>query len=341
MNRKLLAAGMVGLLFLSNSGCVLVGAGAGRRSECNRIAGLSRTGEHKPAADSYDALVKSGSTCSKDIEQRVSGSRSKVERADNFVRKSFKRRKEGNLLSARANLEEALRIYPNYYWVKNLLKNLERSIEAEINGLKGEAQYLESLGDLSGALKRIGEARLLAPEDPALISEIDRLKIASGKAQQEQDVRKILDIAANHMKERRFDEAEKILTEGDAARRLGSRGEEMLRQVAERRSQLIDQRFSVARESEQKGDVDVAAAHARYVLELSRAGDSTTPEVVEFARLLGVKLFSAGKLVKAKEIWGTAFDLDPGNDKLATYLKEVNDRLDSLERIKGEDGAAK
>jgi tetratricopeptide (TPR) repeat protein len=301
MNRKLLAAGMVGLLFLSNSGCALVGAGAGRRSECNRIAGLSRTGEHKPAADSYDALVKSGSTCSKDIEQRVSDSRSKVKRADNFVRKAFKRRKEGNLLSARANLEEALRIYPNYYWVQNLLKNLERSIEAEINGLK----------------------------------------VASCKVQQEQDVREILDVAANHMKERRFDEAEKILTEGDAARKLGSRGEEMLRQVAERRSQLIDHRLSVARESEQKGDVDVAVAHARYVLELSRAGDSTTPEVVEFARLLGVKLFSAGKLVKAKEIWGTAIDLDPGNDKLATYLKEVNDRLDRLEMIKGEDGAAK
>ncbi len=341
MNRKLLAAGMVGLLFLSNNGCVLTGAGAGRRSECSRIAGLSRTGEHKPAADSYDALAKSGSACSEDIEQRVSGSRSKVERADNFVRKAFKRRKEGNLLSARANLEEALRIYPNYYWVQNLLKNLKKSIEAEINGLRGEAQYLESLGDRSGALKRIGEARLLAPNDPALQSEIDRLEAASGKARQEQDIRKVLDVAADHMNARRFDEAEKVLTEGDAARKLGSRGEKMLQQIAESRSQLIDQRFSVARESEQKGDVDVAAGHARYVLELSRAGDSTTPEVVEFARLLGVKLFSAGKLVRAKELWGTALDLDPGNDKLATYLEEVNDRLKNLEKIKGEDGAAK
>ena len=338
MNRKLLAVGMVGLFFLSSSGCALVGAGAGRRSECSRIADLSQTGEHKPAADSYDALVKSGSTCSENIGQSVERSRSRVERADNFVRKAFKRRKEGNLLSARANLEEALKIYPRYYWVQNLLKNLERSIEAEIDGLKGEAQYLESLGDLSGAIKRIEEARLLAPHDQSFQAEVARLQAARGKAQQELNVREVLDSAAELMNARRFDEAEKVLTD---PRRLGSRGEEMLERIAKSRSQLIDQRFSVAREAEQKGDVDVAASHARYVLEISRVGDSITPEVVEFARLLGVKLFSAGKLVRAKEIWETAYQLDPENDKLATYLKQVSARLESLEKIKVEDGDAK
>ena len=115
----------------------------------------------------------------------------------------------------------------------------------------------------------------------------------------------------------------------------------MFDQVVRRRSELINQRFSVAREAEQKGDLDVAAGHARYVLELSRPDDATTPDVVEFSRLLGVKLFSVGQLVKAKDIWGVAYACDPENDKLANYLKEVDARLKSLEKIRREDGNAK
>ena len=172
-------------------------------------------------------------------------------------------------------------------------------------------------------------------------AESDRLVVARGKAQQDLDIRKVLDSAGKLMVDGQFDEAEKILTQGDAPERLGSRGAEMQGEIARRRTGLIDQRFSVAREAEQKSDIDVAAGHACYVLELSRPDDPTTPEVVEFARLLGVKLYSAGKLIRARELWGAAYDLDPGNDKLATYLKEVNARLESLEKIKGDDGAAK
>jgi tetratricopeptide (TPR) repeat protein len=271
----------------------------------------------------------------------VAISRSKVERADNFVRKAFKRRKEGNLLSARANLEEALKIYPNYYWVQNLLKNLERSIEAEINGLKGEAQYLESSGDLSGALKRIGEALSLSPGDPSLQAELNRLQAASEKAQMELELTTVVGKVQEYMNAGRFDEAEGILRSKDVARQLGPRGDEMLKQVAKSRSRLINQRYSVARETEQKGEIEVAAGHASYVLELSRPNDPFTPEVVEFARLLGVKLFSAGKLVRAKEVWSAAYDLDPENEKLDNYLNEVNARLESLEKIKGDEGAGK
>jgi tetratricopeptide (TPR) repeat protein len=341
MNRKLLTVAVAGVFLLSATGCALVGAGAGRRSECNRIANLSRSGEHKPAADSYDEMAESGRSCSENVAGQVSNSRSKVDRADNFVRKAFKRRKEGNLLSARANLEKALQIYPRYYWVQNLLKNLNKSIEAEINGLKGEARYLESLGDLDGALKRVSEARVLAPGDKALKAETDKLQAAMGRARKENDIKKVLDQADQHMKAGRFEDAERVLTEGDASTRLGPRGQEMLDQVARRRTGLIDQRFSVAREAEQRGDLDVAAGHARYVLELSRPDDATTPDVVEFSRLLGVKLFSAGQLVKARDIWEVAHACDPGNDKLANYLKEVDARLESLEKIRGEDGDAK
>ena len=157
----------------------------------------------------------------------------------------------------------------------------------------------------------------------------------------ELDIKKVLDQADQYMKAGRFEDAERVLTEGDASTRLGSKGQEMLDQVVRRRSELINQRFSVAREAEQKGDLDVAAGHARYVLELSRPDDATTPDVVEFSRLLGVKLLSAGQLIKAKDIWGVAYACDPENDKLANYLKEVDARLESLKKIRGEDGEAK
>ena len=47
-----------------------------------------------------------------------------------------------------------------------------------------------------------------------------------------------------------------------------------------------------------------------------------------------MKFYSAGQLSRAKELWTGALDLDPGNQKLESYIKEVDDRLDNLDRIK-------
>ena len=87
-------------------------------------------------------------------------------------------------------------------------------------------------------------------------------------------------------------------------------------------------------DKEKKGDLDAAAGHTLFILELSVPGEQLPTEIVEFARLLGMKFYSAGELSRAKELWAMALDVDPGNLKLQSYLKEVETRLDNLDRIK-------
>ena len=243
-------------------------------------------------------------------------------------------RKEGNLPSARADLQRALRIYPKYYWVQTLIKNVDRSIQAELDSLWNEASYLKSRGDPEGALSRILEAMTLSPGDQELESEGLALQEMIREAQADQSVQIVLDEARAHLEKGRFDEAQQLLTKGDSPGRLGARGEEMLAEIVGRRHEFVKQRFDEALDKEKEGDLDAAAGHTLYVLELSVPGEQLSADIVMFARLLGMKFYSAGELSRAKELWTKALLIDPANLKLQSYLKEVGTRLDNLDRIK-------
>jgi tetratricopeptide (TPR) repeat protein len=284
--------------------------------------------------DAAQDLAGTGKNCPPDVQEAVSQSRSKLKKADSYVHKALKRRREGNLLSARANLQQALTIYPRYYWVQTLIKNVDRSIKAELDSLKNEASYFESGGDLEGALSRILDAISLSPGDQKLESEADRLREVIGKAQADQNVQSLLDEARTHLEEGRFDEAQLLLTEGDTPELLDGRGEDILAEIFEHRKEYIRQRFEDAVDKEEKGDLDAATAHILYVLELPGSEGRLSTEIVKFARLLGMKLYSAGELSRAKELWAKALVVDPGNLKLQGYLKEVETRLNNLDRIK-------
>ncbi|MDF1525621.1 MAG: hypothetical protein RRA15_01230 [bacterium] len=308
--------------------------GAGRRSECSRIVGLARSGDHKPAVDAALALEESGKSCSPDVVEAVSRSRSKLQKADFYVHKALKMRKEGDLLSARADLKRALSIYPRYYWVQTLIKNVDRSIQAELDSLWNEASYLKSRGDPEGALSRIQEALTLSPGDQKLKSEAAALPEMIKKAQADLNVNNVLDEARTYLEEGRFDEAQELLTKGDLPGRLGTRGEDLLSEVISGRNEVIKQKFDDALDKEKEGDLDAAAGHTLDVLGLSVLGEQFTADIVIFARLLGMKFYSAGELSRAKELWAKALIVDPGNLKLQGYLKEVETRLDNLDRIK-------
>ena len=307
---------------------------AGYRSERSRISELSRSGEHKPAVDAFQALEQIGGTCSPEVADSVSRSRAKLMKADSYVHKALQRRKEGNLLSARANLERALAIYPKYYWVQTLIKNIDSSIQAELHSLKNEAVFFESRGDPERALSRITDAIKLAPEDRELTSEAARLEQLIVEANDEQRILALLDEAREHLKNGRFDEAHLVLTRDDSAERLGLRGKKLQEEVQKRRLAQIRERFDLAVEMEKKGDLETAAGHTLYILELSDPGDPDSAQIVEFARLLGMKFFSTGKLSRAKELWENALVIDPGNQKLTSYLEEVETHLENLDRIK-------
>jgi len=305
-----------------------------RGSECSRIAELAHSGDHKPAVDADLALAGSGVSCSPDVQEAVSLSRAKLQKADSFVHIALKMRKEGDLLSARADLEKALKIYPRYYWVQTLIKNVDSSIQAELDSLWNEASYLRSRGDPEGALSRIQEAITLSPGDTKLQTEAAALQGIIKKTQANQDLQGVLDEARALLEEGRFDDAQLLLTTDDLAGQLGTRGEKMLSEVANRRREVIEQMLGDALDKEKEGDLNAAEDHTLNVLELSLPGDRQSAEIVTFARLLGMKFYSAGELSRAKELWAKALLIDPGNLKLQSYLEEVETRLGNLDRIK-------
>lgn len=67
-------------------------------------------------------------------------------------------------------------------------------------------------------------------------------------------------------------------------------------------------------------------------------GDPVRDRAVDFARQLGLQLYSAGKLIQAEATWRAALSLDPANEQLLQYLEEVAARLLSLDEIKKDGG---
>ncbi len=321
-------------LCLLTTGCALVGAGSGRRSECARIKSLYQSGEFKPAVDVAEKRRTTGGTCPEETWNSVEDSRARVETADAWVHKAMQRKREGNLLSARANLLKALEVYPRYYWVQNLLRNVELSIQAYLEGLKSEASYLEATGDLEGALARLTEAGSYQPGNAALEKEMVRLQSVMDRSREEAWIAERLEEADRHLQSGEVDEAQRLLTEGDSLQRLGARGREMLGRVAQYRGDLVRRNITLAREAEHRGDLDGAAELILGTLKIPLEDEPAEQEVVEFARLLGMKFYSAGKLSRAREIWSLSLSRDPGNEKLQGYVREVDERLESLDRIK-------
>ena len=295
---------------------------------------LSSSGEHKPAVDAAREAEVSGVNCSPEILASVQRSRSILHKADSYVHKAVKRRKEGNLLSARANLDKALEIYPKYYWVQTLRRNVDRSIQAELDSLRHETSYFEARDDPERALSRIRDAMKLSPGDRELDAEAARLERVIVEKAARIDAQERLDNARAHLDAGRYEEAQRLLMEGDVQNQLGARGEELLAEIDMLRKERVNKRFNHAIEKEKSGDLYAAAGHTMYVLDLSRPSDDLSEDIVNFARLLGMKFYSAGELSRAKELWAGALGLAPGNKKLLTYLKEVDTRLDNLDRIK-------
>ncbi len=263
--------------------------------QCAQILKLSQAGEHKPAVDLADKLTKNGCKCSDEVTKKAHFSRSQLTLSDAYVLEGKKSKGEGQLLEAQTNFLKALEIYPKYYWAQKLLKKVDCSINAQITGLKEEAHNLEADGNLEGALSLVQDAIVLSRGDNNLKLEATRLQGAINKVLQEKK--------------------QKQLTRG------------------QRRS-IIRKGFVAAQEAEQKDNLESAAGQTMHILELSLSEELLTSEIVEFARLLGLKLFSSGDLSKAQSLWREALRLEPDNVKLQKYLKEVNESLNNLKKIK-------
>jgi len=263
--------------------------------QCSKILKYSQAGEYKSAVDLADKLIKDGCKCSVEVTKKIHFSRSQLNQADVYVLEAMKRKKEGKLIEAQNDLLKALKIYPKYYWAQNLLKKVECSINAQITGLKEEAHNLETNGNLDGALSLVQDAIVLSLGDNDLKLEAARLQGTMNRVLQEEKKRK--QVARN-----------------------------------QRRS-IIRKGLTAAKEAEQKDDLESAAGHTIHILELSSVGEPLTPKVVEFARLLGLKLFSAGDFSKAQNLWEEALHLEPDNVKLQKYLSEVEESLDNLKKI--------
>ncbi len=302
-------------------------------SQCSKILKLSQAGEHQSAVELADKLTQNGDKCPEEISKRIDFSRSKLNQANAYVLKALKFKKEGRLLEAQTNLRKALEIYPKYYWARNLLKKVERSINVQLNSLMEESRNLEASGDLDGALSLVQDAVTLAPDDNELRAEASRLQETLDSLQQTEKKQKHLEEIMTQVDPVLGSEVQKLLEDEAVAKCQGAKGAEPLQAIRERRLEIIRKGFTTAREAEQKDDLERAADHTMYVLELSAAEDPLTPDIIEFARLLGLKLFSAGNFSKARELWKGALRIVPDNVRLRKYLAEVEERLDNLKKI--------
>lgn len=104
-----------------------------------------------------------------------------------------------------------------------------------------------------------------------------------------------------------------------------------------RERQDFSMRLSRSLAAETQGDLDEASRLTTNLLDHPPTDPDSKVELVEYSRLLGLKLFSEGELTQARNLWQKTLALDPDNQKVREYLQEVNHRLQSLEEIKSKD----
>ncbi len=318
------------------AGCQHMGSSNSLRSECSQLLVYSAQGDHKAAVDGLNTLKREGYACPESVEDRISISRRQLETADSFVRLSMNQKKKGDLAGARESLEKALEIYPRYYWVSKLLRGIHRTISTEVESLLAEARYLESTGDLEGSRERIEKAITLAPEDEILAHERVRLNGAILAKIQLREAENSLLAAKTLMEEGHLNKARELIVSADAVNIIGERASSLLGKVNRLKNEKVRSLYMQAKLAWKEGRVDEAMRRATLALELRPAGDQLRSDMVDFARLLGIKLYSSGSLTWARDLWELALEADPGNRLLPKYLSEVKDRLSHLQKIKGE-----
>lgn len=304
-----------------------------KNPQCTKILKFSQTGEHKKAVDLAGKLLKGGLKCPEKVSAAIDFSQSKIDQADAYVFAALSYKKEGKLLESQTNLQNALDIYPKYYWARNLLKKVECSIKAQISGLKEEARNLELNGNLDEAISLLQDAIILSPNDNDLKLEEIRLQNALQIRLHEEIKQKRFEKILINMDSGISAKIIKLLQDETAAKLLGKDGEIRLQVIEKQRQSIIRKGLLTAKENEQKNDLESAAGHTIYVLELSSAGEPLTADIVKFTRLLGLKLFTAGNFSRARDLWEGALRLAPDNRKLQKYLAEVEESLDNLKKI--------
>lgn len=103
------------------------------------------------------------------------------------------------------------------------------------------------------------------------------------------------------------------------------------------RDRLALDELEGARRAQAAGDAPAALAGIDRAIAAAPAGEPVIAEVVEFARLFGLQLFSAGELVEARDVWSSALRLDEANAVLQDFLAEVEARLAKLDTLQADD----
>ncbi len=267
-----------------------------------RIVRLSSSGEHKASVDSLAALKRKGGDCPDSTSRAEKASRSRLEAADSFVRLAMKQKKNGDLKAARGSLEEALEVYPRYYWVQKLLRGVEKSMIAETESFLSEAHYLESVNDPEAARNRLEQAAMLYPADEEIKSQITRI--------------------------------DRVIEENNARAEAAERRSRLQADIDRATGEL-----NAARKAEHDGRLNDSAYYISQALIIIPRDVPLHGEIVEYAQLIGMRSFSTGRLRQAREVWRLARVADPDNEKLRKYLHEVEYRIENLEKIQRSGGS--
>jgi tetratricopeptide (TPR) repeat protein len=328
------SCGLILLLAVALTGCSHLGGSASLRQECAGLVKYHEQGEHKGAVDGWDALSSEGYSCLDRVRDAVTASRQRLTAADALVRDALQLKRDGDLPSAADRLKSALDVYPRYYWVSKLLEGVESTIDAQVGSLVNEAGYLQHAGDLEGGLNRLREARMLRPDDEAVLAAMEKMDMALDHRQASDRAEKALTLARTLTAQGRLSEAAGLLEKSEAIRYLGQPAKE----AAEVISQLHEARaldlYSRARALWKAGDLEGAVKVASSALAAGPKRDPLRQDTIELARLLGIKLYSSGSFAAARKLWLGALDADPGNTEIARYLAEADQRLADIERIR-------
>ena len=298
---------------------------------CERIVELSEAGDHRQVLERFNGLVEDGIPCrDRMTEGAFLRSAAAVSESHFYLREAQQKGNEGDLAGARRSVERSLDAYPGYYTAQKLKRDVDSAIESEVSRLIAEARQLREAGAENDAQEALTSALELDPgnAEASLLLESSRVMATTLTVEELQtQVARLIEDGEHFEALGLLRDAESISPDDPVI--------QADTEALERR--LAGRGLSLSRAAAEREDLDLAARQLVTALKTRPRDPDLRRELVEFARVLGLQLFSVGQLTRAGDVWRNALPLDPANPKLIDYLDQVDQRLGKLEQIRIEE----
>jgi len=239
--------------------------------------------------DSTDARAREGvERC----EALIADAQDRAQVIDKLVARAIESYAKGDYIGARAGFEDAARLEPANKIAHEFIAKCDAGIASSLTALRPQARNQERGGDLAAAVESLERARALAPDDPAIAGELERVRRLGAQ---------------------------------EASRREAPKAAPKPPPAPDIDTAVLDRKYNEGMSHFDRGEFAAAAQLWMQVWTVAPAYRDVSTPLVRACLLEGMDKYSAGYYEDAIDVWQRALTVDPENPKVRRYLTKARE----------------